>query len=91
MAAFVARALRPAVMNPRRENMGWRGLGRGIRRQFAIAMAPVVTRPRWLTMISAMPTICMQMPAAAHREVKQRGNERQDCDVGMHGEGIPSQ
>ena len=24
----------------------WRGLGRGIRRQFAIAMAPVVKRPR---------------------------------------------
>ena len=85
MAAIVARALRPAVMNPHREIMGGRGLGRGIRRQFAIAMAPVVTRPRRLTMISAMPTIYMQMPAAAHREVKQRGKERQGCDASMHG------
>lgn len=50
-----------------------------------LMIASVVTRPHGLALLNSMPAFSMQMPAAAHREVEQRGKERQGCDAGMHG------
>jgi len=75
VAAIVARAVSSVGQNrlSDREVVSSHGFSRDIMGVIMLMIASAVTRPHGLALLNSMLAFSMQMPAAAHREVEQRG------------------